>query len=68
MADTKIGAMQKDDPADAAKTGCDAMLRGERSVHGLENKLQVAAAGILGGGVTAEMHRKQAEPGSAKDE
>jgi hypothetical protein len=44
------------------------MLAGKRSaVHGLANKLQVAGAKVLGGGVSAEMHRKQAEPGSGDD-
>ncbi|HEY0413373.1 MAG TPA: SDR family NAD(P)-dependent oxidoreductase [Allosphingosinicella sp.] len=69
MMDTKVGTMKKDDPADVAKTGYDAMMKGERSViHGLSNKLQVATASVLGGGVSAEMHRKQAEPGTAEQE
>jgi hypothetical protein len=43
------------------------MMAGERAViHGLHNKLQVATATIAGGGVAAEMHRKQAEPGSGE--
>lgn len=68
MMDTKVGTAKKDDPADVAKTGWEAMLAGERSVvHGWGNQLQVAAAKVLGGGVSAEMHRKQAEPGSAGD-
>ena len=68
MQDTKVGTAKKDDPADVARTGYDAMLAGERSVvHGLANKLQVAGAKVLGGGVAAEMHRKLAEPGTAKD-
>lgn len=66
MMDTKVGSAKKDDPADVAKTGWEAMKSGERSViHGLMNKMQVAAASVLGGGVSAEMHRKQAEPGTA---
>ncbi|MDB5692235.1 MAG: family NAD(P)-dependent oxidoreductase [Alphaproteobacteria bacterium] len=69
MMDTKVGTMKKDDPADVAKTGYDAMMAGERSViHGLHNKLQVATASVLGGGASAEMHRKQAEPGTAEHE
>lgn len=68
MLDTKVGQAKKDDPADVAKTGWEAMLKGERSVvHGLMNKLQVAGAKLAGGGVAAEMHRKQAEPGTAED-
>jgi len=68
MDDTKVGTSNKDDPADVAKTGYDAMMKGERSViHGLKNKLQVAGAQMLGGGFSAEMHRGMAEPGTAKD-
>jgi short-subunit dehydrogenase len=69
MMDTKVGTMKKDDPADVAKSGYDAMMKGERSVsHGLHNKLQVATASVLGGGASAAMHRKQAEPGTAEEE
>jgi short-subunit dehydrogenase len=68
MEDTMVGQMKKDDPADVAKAGYAAMMDGERSViYSLKNKLQVATATVLGGGVSAEMHRKQAEPGSAED-
>ena len=35
-------------------------------VHGLMNQAQVLAAGVLPEKVTAEMHRRQAEPGSGK--
>lgn len=68
MEDTRVGAARKDDPADVAKTGYDAMMKGERSVvYGLKNKLQVAGAKVLGGGASAEMHRGMAEPGSGKN-
>ena len=68
LMDTKVGTYKKDDAADVAQTGWDAMQKGQRSaVHGLMNKLQVAGAKVLGGGVAAEMHRAQAEPGSAND-
>jgi short-subunit dehydrogenase len=68
MLDTKVGQAKKDDPADVAATGWEAMKAGTRSVvHGWQNQLQVAAMKVAGGGVAAEMHRKQAEPGSADD-
>ena len=68
LMDTKVGQREKDDPADVAKTGWEAMKDGKRSiVHGLMNKVQVAASKVLGGGVSAEMHRKEAEPGTAGD-
>jgi short-subunit dehydrogenase len=69
LKDTKVGTMKKDDPADVARTGWEAMKSGERgAIHGLHNKLQVAAAQILGGGASAEMHRHLAEPGTAQKE
>jgi uncharacterized protein len=47
MEDTKIGASKKDDPADVAKTGFEAMLKGEGDVvTGWMNKLQTAIANI----------------------
>jgi short-subunit dehydrogenase len=67
LMDTKVGQAKKDDPADVAKTGWDAMNSGTRSVvYGLMNKAQVLGAKLLGGGVSAEMHRGMAEPGSGK--
>ena len=63
--DTKVGQAKKDDPADVAKTGWEAMKSGEAAViHGLKNKMQVAAADVMTDAMTAEIHRKQAEPGS----
>ena len=68
MDDTKVGTSDKDDPADVARTGYEAMMKGERSVvHGLMNKLQVAGAKMLGGGASAEIHRNMAEPGTGKN-
>ncbi len=65
MDDTKVGSGKKDDAADVAKTGWDAMKTGEHAVvHGLMNKAQVLVAGVLPESVQAGMHRKQAEPGS----
>jgi short-subunit dehydrogenase len=68
MEDTKVGQAKKDDPADVAKTGWDAMNKGEPAViHGMKNKLQVAAAGLMSDATTAKLHRAQAEPGSGSD-
>ncbi|MBO9560277.1 MAG: SDR family NAD(P)-dependent oxidoreductase [Caulobacter sp.] len=67
MTDTKFGQDKKDDPADVAKTGFEAMLRGEGDVvHGLKNKMQAAAAAVTPQSVLAEQHRKMAEPGSGQ--
>jgi short-subunit dehydrogenase len=65
MEDTKVGRSGKADPADVAKDGWDALMRGEdNKVSGAINKVQVAAAGVLPQSVGAEQHRKMAEPGS----
>lgn len=67
MEDTKIGAGKKDDPAGVAKTGFEAMLKGEGDVvTGWMNKLQTAIANVTPSDMLAERHRKQAEPGSAR--
>ncbi len=67
MLDTKIGQSKKDDPADVAKTGFDAMMRGDGDVvSGWQNKLQSAIALITPAGVLAEQHRKMAEPRSGE--
>jgi short-subunit dehydrogenase len=65
--DTKIGQSKKDDPADVAKTGYEAMLKGEGDVvHGLKNKIQAGMASVTPESVLAEQHRKMAEPGSGQ--
>jgi short-subunit dehydrogenase len=68
MEDTKLAAGRKADPAKVARMGFAAMLEGEADVvAGWKNKLQVAASGVMPAGVLAKQHRKQAEPGSARD-
>jgi len=70
LTDTKMGSdMKKDDPAYVARLGFDAMLRGEADVvTGWRNKMQVAAAKLMPAEAVAGMHKKIAEPGSAKHE
>lgn len=69
MLDTQVGQSKKDDPADVARTGFDAMMRGDGDVvAGWKNKLQSAIASVTPAGILAEQHRKQAEPGSAVKE
>ena len=66
MMDTKVGTAKKDDPAMVAKVGFEAMMKGEGDVvAGWHNKLQAAIAHIVPAGLTAEMHRKMAAPGTA---
>jgi uncharacterized protein len=66
MLDTKVGAdPKKADPADVAKVGYQAMLKGEGDVvAGFKNKLQAAMASVTPQSALAEQHRKMAEPGS----
>ena len=67
MMDTKVGTAKKDDAATVAETGFRAMMKGEGDVvTGWRNKLQTSIASVTPAGILAEMHRKQAEPGSAK--
>jgi uncharacterized protein len=65
MEDTKVGQAKKDDPADVAKVGFEAMLRGDGDVvSGWKNKLQTAMAAVTPAGMLAKQHRKMAEPGA----
>jgi uncharacterized protein len=68
LMDTKVGSdPHKDDPADVAKTGFDAMEAGEAGVvAGLSNKLRVALSNLMPNELLAEQHRKMAEPGTAR--
>jgi len=67
MLDTKVGQDGKDDPADVAQIGFDAMIRGDGDiVSGWKNKIQSAVANVMPAGMLAEQHRKMAEPGSGK--
>jgi uncharacterized protein len=67
MLDTKVGAAEKDDPADVAKDGFDAMMAGEAGVvSGWQNKLQVAAAHVLPEKTLAKRHTQEAALGTAK--
>jgi short-subunit dehydrogenase len=68
MLDTKVGQSDKDDPADVARVGYEAMMRGDGDiVSGWKNKLFSALANVTPAAVLAEQHRKMAEPGSATD-
>lgn len=68
MLDTKVGQQAKDDPAEVAQVGFDAMMRGDGDVvSGWKNKLQAAVANVTPAGILAEQHRKMAEPGSGRE-
>ena len=69
MLDTKVGSDDKDDPADVARDGFEALMAGEERVvsASLKTKLQGRASRVLPDSVKAGMHRKMAEPGSGRD-
>ena len=68
MLDTKVGADEKDNPADVARDGFEALMAGKERVvsASLKTKLQGRGSRFMPDSAKAEMHRKMAEPGSAK--
>ena len=67
MLATKIGNTAKDDPADVARTGFEAMMNGEGDVvAGWKNKIESTVASVTPAAFLAERHRRMAEPGSGK--
>jgi uncharacterized protein len=69
MLDTKVGSGDKDDPADVARDGFEALMNGDERVvsASLKTKVQGRASRILPDAVKARLHGDMAEPGSAKD-
>ena len=65
MLDTRIGQGPKDDPADVARQGFEALMDGEERVvaASVKTKLQGRASGVLPDAAKAKLHRKMAEPG-----
>ncbi|MFJ8160048.1 SDR family NAD(P)-dependent oxidoreductase [Streptomyces sp. NPDC096136] len=66
MGDTKVGRQDKDDPADVARQGLDAMESGDDKVvaGSLKTKAQELLNKVLPDALKAEGHRRMAEPGS----
>jgi uncharacterized protein len=67
MEDTKVGAGKKDDPAEVARQGFEALMAGKDHVvaGSVKNTLQSALAQVTPETTKAAMHRKLSEPGSA---
>lgn len=65
--DTKLGASEKDDPAEVAKDGFEALMAGKDHVvaGSLKNKFQAAAGYTLPDPLVAKGHAAMAAPGSA---
>ena len=71
MLDTRIGASDaKDDPADVARDGFEALMAGKERVvsASLATKLQGRGSRFVPDRAKAAMHARMAEPGSAKDD
>jgi uncharacterized protein len=70
MLDTKVGQDDKDDPADVAKDGFEALMAGKERVvsHSLSTKLQGRASRAMPDRVKAAMHRRMAEPGAGEED
>jgi short-subunit dehydrogenase len=67
MLEAKVAQDGEDDPADVARAGFEAMMRGEADVvSGWKNELQVTKGRITPPGMKAEQHRRRAERGSAR--
>lgn len=68
MVDTKVAEGKKDDPADVAKKGFDAMMAGKDKIiaASLKSKIEGMAGEILPETVKAKMQAGQTKPGSAK--
>lgn len=66
MDDTKVGASPKDDPAQVAKQGFDALMAGKDDIvaGSLKTKIAGTVTKVLPDTVTAEQHRQLSEPGS----
>jgi len=68
LMDTRIGQGPKDDPAQVAKQGFEAMMAGETKVLGgsLLSKAQAVVNSVLPDRLKSAGHAKMAEPGGAE--
>ena len=64
LSDTRVGQGPQDDPADVARQGFEALMKGERKVvsASLRTKAMEAANKVLPDALKAAQHRKMAEP------
>jgi uncharacterized protein len=68
LMDTRIGQGPKDDPAQVAKQGFEAMMKGETKVLGgsVTSKAQAVVNSVLPDRLKSAGHAKMAEPGGAE--
>ncbi|SEU35765.1 SDR family NAD(P)-dependent oxidoreductase [Stigmatella erecta] len=66
MDDTQVGQDEKDDPAQVARQGFEALMAGKDKVvaGSFKNRAMAAAAQVMPDPATAHLHRKMSEPGS----
>jgi uncharacterized protein len=64
MGDTPVAKAEKDDPAQVAEQGFEALMSGEERVvaGSFQNKAQVLAGRLIPDSVKARVHRKKTEP------
>ncbi|MER7195032.1 SDR family NAD(P)-dependent oxidoreductase [Streptomyces flaveolus] len=69
MLDTKVGTMDKDDPAQVAEQAFDAVMKGRRKLvtGSARTRAQGVADKVLPDRAKAAVHRRMAEPGTAPD-
>jgi short-subunit dehydrogenase len=67
MKDTKVGTSKKDSPADVAREGFAALMKGKDHIvaGSMKNRVQDTLAKLAPETTSAQLHRKQSEPGSA---
>jgi short-subunit dehydrogenase len=68
LEDTKLGSSDKDDPADVARQGFEALMAGRDKVvaGSLKNKVQASAGKVMPQTTGAKMHGSMSEPGSGR--
>lgn len=66
MQDTKLADIKKDDPADVAREGFEALMAGKDYVvaGSMKNRVQVAASRVMPETAKAATQARQTEPGS----
>jgi short-subunit dehydrogenase len=69
LEDTRVGRSDKDDPADVAREGFEALMAGKDHVvaGSAKNKLQVISGNAMPMTAQAAMHARQVKPGSGND-
>jgi uncharacterized protein len=68
MEDTAVGSGSKDDPADIARDGFQALMTGKDHIvaGATKNKIQAAASELMPDKLAARMHAAQTKPGSGE--